>query len=117
MQRLEDAEHLDRMFHALADQSRRGMLDRLAKGPASVSELAEPLALALPSVVKHLAVLEQGGIVISRKQGRVRTYALAPKAFDAIEAWVARRKRGLDRQFDRLEQFLARGAGNSGENK
>lgn len=117
MQRAEDADRLDRMFHALADQSRRGMLDRLAKGPASVSELAEPLELALPSVVKHLAVLEEGGIVISRKEGRVRTYALAPKAFDAIETWVARRKRGLDRQFDRLEQFLAKSAAQSGEQK
>ena len=117
MQRVEDAERLDRMFHALADQSRRGMLDRLAKGPASVSELAEPLELALPSVVKHLAVLEDGGIVISRKEGRVRTYALAPKAFEAIEAWVAKRKRGLERQFDRLEQFLAKGAAHSGEEK
>lgn len=116
MQRAEDAQRLDRMFHALADQNRRGMLDRLAKGPASVSELAEPLALALPSVVKHLAVLEDGGIVISRKEGRVRTYCLAPKAFDPIEAWVARRKRGLDRQFDRLEQFLAKAAA-SGEEK
>lgn len=117
MQRTEDAERLDRMFHALADQSRRGMLDRLAKGPASVSELAEPLELALPSVVKHLAVLEQGGIVISHKEGRVRTYCLAPKAFDAIEAWVEKRKRGLDRQFDRLEQFLARTATAPGEQK
>lgn len=60
MQRAEDAERLDRMFHALADQSRRGMLDRLAKGPASVSELAEPLELALPSVVKLIRHVERG---------------------------------------------------------
>ena len=68
-----DPARLDRMFHALADASRRGMVDRLSEGPDSVSELARPLTMALPSVVKHLAVLESGGIVVSQKVGRVRT--------------------------------------------
>ena len=105
--RVQEAARLDRMFHALADASRRGMIDRLSEGPASVSELAQPLHMALPSVVKHLAVLEAGGIVISQKVGRVRTYAIAPDALQAVESWLAVRKARLNRQFDRLEQYLA----------
>lgn len=98
---------LDRLFHALSDASRRGMIDRLSRGPASVSELAQPLPMALPSVVKHLAVLEAGGLVTSNKAGRVRTYRLAPAALGQVEGWVAERKAALNAQFDRLEQFLA----------
>jgi len=88
----QERKRLDRMFHALADASRRGMVERLSAGPASVSELAHPLAMALPSVVKHLAVLEAGGIVLSAKAGRVRTYRIAPGALNAVESWVAERK-------------------------
>lgn len=99
--------HLDRMFFALADAHRRGMLDRLSRGPASVSELAEPLGIALPSAVKHLAVLEKGGFVASQKVGRVRTYTADPKAIDAMEGWVARRKKLLNAQFNRLDAYLA----------
>ena len=102
-----DPARLDRMFFALADVNRRGMLDRLSRGPASVSELAGPLGIALPSAVKHLAVLEQGGFVASEKVGRVRTYQVEPKALDAMEAWVARRKAQLNAQFDRLDAYLA----------
>lgn len=102
-----DPARLDRMFFALADVHRRGMLDRLSRGPASVSELAEPLGIALPSAVKHLAVLEQGGFVASQKLGRVRTYTAQPKALDEMEAWVARRKTMLNAQFDRLDAYLA----------
>lgn len=102
-----DPARLDRMFFALADVHRRGMLDRLSRGPASVSELAGPLGIALPSAVKHLAVLEQGGFVASEKVGRVRTYVAEPKALDAMEAWVARRKTLLNTQFDRLDAYLA----------
>jgi len=97
---------LDRLFHALADTSRRGMIDRLSRGPASVSELAQPLRMALPSVVKHLAVLQAGGVVTSEKAGRVRTYRLAPAALDQVEAWAAARKAGYEAQFDRLEAYL-----------
>lgn len=107
MRAITDPARLDRMFFALADASRRGMLERLSRGPASVSELAEPLGLALPSVVKHLAVLERGGFVASEKTGRVRTYAIEPKALDAMEAWVAKRKAQLNAQFDRLDAYLA----------
>lgn len=95
------------MFHALADASRRGMVDRLSEGPASVSELARPLAMALPSVVKHLAVLEAGGIVLSEKTGRVRTYRIAPGALSAVESWVAERKAKWNRRFDRLQQYVS----------
>lgn len=102
----QDSQTLDRMFHALADASRRGMVDRLSRGPASVKELARPLSMALPSVLKHLAVLESGGIVLSEKVGRVRTYRMAPGALSAIESWVAGRKAQVNRDFDRLEQYL-----------
>lgn len=107
MRAVVDPARLDRMFFALADVNRRGMLDRLSRGPASVSELAEPLGIALPSVVKHLAVLERGGFVASEKTGRVRTYSIEPKALDAMEAWVAKRKTQLNAQFDRLDAYLA----------
>lgn len=102
-----DPAQLDRMFFALADVQRRGMLDRLSRAPASVSELAGALGIALPSAVKHLAVLERGGLVVSAKVGRVRTYKVEPGALDAMEAWVARRKALLNAQFDRLEAYLA----------
>lgn len=97
---------LDRLFHALADTSRRGMIDRLSRGPASVSELAQPLRMALPSVVKHLAVLQAGGVVTSQKTGRVRTYSLAPAALAQVEAWAAARKARYEAQFDQLERYL-----------
>lgn len=100
---------LDRLFTALADGNRRAMIDRLGGGPASVSDLARPLHIALPSALKHLAVLEAGGVVRSDKVGRVRTYRLAPDALGGLEAWVAQRKAQWNAQLDRLEQFLDRG--------
>jgi DNA-binding transcriptional ArsR family regulator len=107
----EAARRLDRMFFALADVHRRSMLDRLSLGPASVSELAEPLGIALPSAVKHLAVLEQGGFVVSRKLGRVRTFTVEPRALDAMERWLATHKAHLHAQFDRLDAYLAKQQG------
>jgi DNA-binding transcriptional ArsR family regulator len=105
--RTQNATQLDDIFHALSDRTRRQMIDRLSEGPASVSELARPLDMALPSVVKHLAVLESGGLVLSEKTGRVRTYRLAPNALGAVESWLAKRKARWNAQFDRLEQHLA----------
>ncbi|MGM9479914.1 ArsR/SmtB family transcription factor [Roseateles sp. NT4] len=99
-------ERLDRLFVALADGNRRAMVDQLSRGPASVSDLARPLALRLPSAVKHLAVLEAGGVVQSDKAGRVRTYRIAPDAFGGLENWVAERKAQWHRQFDALEALL-----------
>jgi DNA-binding transcriptional ArsR family regulator len=103
-----DTARLDRLFTALADGSRRAMIDRLAAGPASVSDLARPLGMALPSAVKHLAVLEAGGVVHSDKAGRVRTYRIAPEAFSGLEAWVAERKSQWQSQFDRLDAYLTK---------
>jgi DNA-binding transcriptional ArsR family regulator len=85
-----DPARLDRMFFALADVHRRGMLDLLRLGPATVSELAEPLHITLASAVKHLAVLERGGFVASQKTGRVRTVQVNPRAFDAMGAWLVK---------------------------
>jgi DNA-binding transcriptional ArsR family regulator len=98
---------LDQMFHALSDRSRRGMVDRLGHGPASVSELAEPLSMALPTVMKHLAVLERSGLVRSEKSGRVRTYRLQRDSLAEMERWLVAHKAGWNSAFDRLEQFLA----------
>lgn len=101
------AARLELTFHALADVSRLGMVERLSRGPASVMELAEPLDMALPSVMKHLRVLEQGRLVRSKKEGRVRIYTLEPKAFTAIERWVVQRRQLWSTRFDRLDQLLA----------
>lgn len=102
------AERLDRLFIALADGGRRSMIDQLSAGPASVSDLARPLGIALPSALKHLAVLEAGGVVQSEKAGRVRTYRIAPNALGGLEAWVAQRKAQWNAQFDALERYLDR---------
>ncbi len=100
------SEELGRTFHALADASRRGMVDRLSRGPLSVSELAEPLDMALPSVLKHLAVLEAGGLVRSEKTGRVRTYRIDTAALARVEQWVTQRRSSWNERFDRLERML-----------
>jgi DNA-binding transcriptional ArsR family regulator len=105
--RADNPQKLDDAFHALSDATRRRMIDRLSDGPASVSELAQPLDMALPSVVKHLAVLETGGLVTSKKTGRVRTYRIAPDAIAAVESWLLVRKARWNAQFDRLGQLLA----------
>jgi len=97
---------LDLAFQALADPSRRAMVDRLAKGPASVSELAKPLAMSLPAVMQHLAVLEASGLVKSQKIGRVRTCSIEPKALTLAEQWIAERRALWERRLDRLGQFL-----------
>ncbi|EJT05563.1 MULTISPECIES: metalloregulator ArsR/SmtB family transcription factor [unclassified Rhizobium] len=104
---IESQADLDRMFHALSDRSRRGMIDRLGRGPASVTELAAPLAVALPTVMKHLQVLEHSGLVLSEKSGRVRTYRLQQDALATVERWVEQRKSRWTTTFDRLDQFLA----------
>jgi DNA-binding transcriptional ArsR family regulator len=98
---------LDLMFQALADPSRRGMVERLARGPASVSELAAPLAMSLPAVVQHLQVLEASGLVRSEKIGRVRTCRIEPKALRTAEQWIAARRSLWERRLDRLGEYLA----------
>ncbi|MFI6757557.1 ArsR/SmtB family transcription factor [Micromonospora sp. NPDC050417] len=98
---------LDLMFHALADPSRRSMVERLSRGPASVSELARPLTMSLPAVVQHLRVLEASGLVRSEKVGRVRTCRIEPAAFSQFEQWITDRRRGWERRLDRLGDYLA----------
>jgi DNA-binding transcriptional ArsR family regulator len=97
---------LDRLFHALGDGSRRAMVERLAQGPASVSELAAPFEMALPSVVQHLGVLEQADIVSSQKVGRVRTYQLVPDALVPANAWIVQQRLPQEKQLDRLGDYL-----------
>jgi len=97
---------LDLAFQALADPSRRAMVDRLAQGPATVSELAKPLAMTLPGVMQHLAVLEASGLVVSEKIGRKRTCRIEPKALTQAEQWIAERRALWERRLDRLGQFL-----------
>ena len=97
---------LDLAFQALADPSRRAMVDRLVQGPATVSELAKPLAMSLPGVMQHLAVLEASGLVVSEKVGRTRTCKIDPKVLSQAEHWIAERRALWERRLDRLGQFL-----------
>jgi DNA-binding transcriptional ArsR family regulator len=99
---------LDRVFHALADPARRTMLERLTRGPASVSELAEPLEMSLPAVVQHLAVLEASGLVTTQKIGRVRTCQLEAGSMQRAEQWINERRTAWERRLDRLGDYLAR---------
>jgi DNA-binding transcriptional ArsR family regulator len=100
------ADPLDDVFHALSDGSRRTMVERLTHAPASVSQLAELFDTALPTVMQHLAVLEEAGIVTSEKVGRVRTYQLVPDALVSANAWIVARRRPQDAQLDRLGDYL-----------
>ena len=100
---------LDLVFQALADPSRRVMVERLSRGPASVSELARPLAISLPAVVQHLKVLQVSGLVRSEKVGRVRTCRIEPAALRPVERWIGERRSSWERRFDRLGEYLAEG--------
>ncbi len=97
---------LDRTFQALADTSRRTMVERLTRGPASVSELAEPLAMSLAAVVQHVQVLEASGLVSTEKVGRTRMCRIEAPAMSAAEQWIADRRRGWEARLDRLGDVL-----------
>jgi DNA-binding transcriptional ArsR family regulator len=97
---------LDQAFHALADPTRRAVLERLDEGPASVSELAKPFAMTLAGVVQHVQVLETAGLVTSEKVGRVRTVQLDPAGLRTAEAWLAARRTRTEHQLDRLASLL-----------
>lgn len=99
--------NLDLMFQALADPTRRAMVDRLSRGPASVSELARPFDMSLPAVVQHLQALEASGLVSSQKVGRVRTCQIEPEALSLAEQWINDRRTTWVRRLDRLGEFLA----------
>lgn len=97
---------LDRVFQALADPSRRAMLERLTRGPASVNELAAPLAMSLPAVVQHLQVLEASGLVTTQKIGRVRSCTLDTAALSQAERWINDRRLQWEQRLDRLALAL-----------
>jgi DNA-binding transcriptional ArsR family regulator len=98
---------LDRVFQALADPGRRLMVERLSKGPASVSELAIPLRISLAAVVQHVQVLEASGLVRSQKIGRTRTCRINPAALRSAEGWIAERRSLWERRLDRLGDYLS----------
>jgi len=106
---------LDRAFQALSDPTRRSMVERMTRGPASVSELAEPLAMSLPAVLQHLRVLEASGLVRSQKVGRVRTCRIEPVVLRQAERWIAQRRATWERRFDRLGAVLAEQSEATGE--
>jgi DNA-binding transcriptional ArsR family regulator len=97
---------IDGVFRALADPTRRQVLERLGRSPASVSELAAPFDMALPSLVEHLKLLEGYGLVRSRKTGRVRTYRLAPKRLQQAEDWLAAQRTLWSSRLDQLDSYL-----------
>ena len=98
---------LDRLFSALADPTRRAMVERLSRGSASVSELARPLPMSLPAAIQHLGVLEAVGLVRSQKMGRVRMCSIEPSALSLAEQWINARRIQWERRLDRLGNYLA----------
>jgi DNA-binding transcriptional ArsR family regulator len=103
---LNNSARLDLTFQALADSTRRSILAHLTRGPSSVSQLARPLAMSLPAVMQHLAVLEGSGLVRSAKVGRVRTCRIEPRALSLAEQWINQRRAEWERHFDRLGEYL-----------
>ncbi|KGF68136.1 ArsR family transcriptional regulator [Hoeflea sp. BAL378] len=97
---------LSDLFHALADPTRRSILTRLAEGPAPVSELAGPTGLRLPTVMRHLSVLEDAGLIATAKDGRVRTCAIVPEALTPVQAWLAEQRSIWEARLDRLDEYV-----------
>nr|WP_285779021.1 metalloregulator ArsR/SmtB family transcription factor [Microtetraspora sp. NBRC 13810] len=98
---------LDRVFQALADQTRRDIVARLVRGPASVGQLAHPLAMSLPAVMQHLQVLEACGLIRTEKVGRVRTCRIEPQVLRTAEEWIVRQRTSWEQRLDRLDDLLA----------
>src|SRR5829696_6937840 len=96
----------DEVFHALSNPTRRKVLERLSVGPATVSELAAPFDMQLPSFVQHLSVLQQSRLVRSKKRGRVRTYEIAPERFKVVEDWLTARRQLWEARLDRFDQYV-----------
>ena len=105
-----DHADLDNVFRALADPGRRIMVERLARGPATVTELAGPLDMSLTAVLQHVQVLEASGLVRSRKVGRIRTCRIEPAILRSAEAWISQRRVEIEQRLDRLDEYLARTA-------
>ena len=97
---------LNGVFHALADPTRRGVLERLGTGPVATTELAHPFDMALPSFTQHLEVLERAHLIASRKRGRVRTYRLVRRPLQAAEHWMAVQRDLWERRLDQLDDYL-----------
>jgi DNA-binding transcriptional ArsR family regulator len=108
---------LDDVFHALADPTRRQLVERLTRGAASVSELAEPFDMSLPGVMQHLKVLDDAGLTVSEKRGRVRWRRLNAEALASAEAWIGERRRAWTARLDALERHLRAGAPPAGEER
>ena len=102
----EAAKPIDHVFRALSDPTRRHVLERLSRSPASVSELAAPYGMALPSFVQHMGILEECGLVQSRKTGRVRTYEIIPKRLKLAEDWMVRQRALWEKRLDQLDTYL-----------
>jgi DNA-binding transcriptional ArsR family regulator len=96
----------DTVFHALSNPTRRKVLERLSVGPATVSELAEPFDMQLPSFVQHLSVLEQSRLVKSKKRGRVRTYEISPERFQVVEDWLSARRKLWEARLNRFDEVV-----------
>jgi DNA-binding transcriptional ArsR family regulator len=98
--------YLDGVFQALGDPTRRAVIERLGRGPAAVGVLAAPFKMALPSFLQHLRVLEDCGLVTSRKKGRVRTFRVAPRPLKTVTHWLDRQRSLWERRLDRLDDYL-----------
>ena len=100
--------HLDVLFHALSDPTRRMMLKRLASGPAPVTELAGPTGLKLPTILRHLSVLEEAGLVATQKDGRVRSCAFQPRALQPVTDWLEDQRKLWEGRLDRLDDYVTK---------
>ena len=114
---LNQSEPLDRIFHALADPTRRGLVERLSQGSLSVSELARPLPMSLPAVMQHLNVLESAGLVRSEKVGRTRSCALQANTLRQADRWIQARRREWEARLDRLGDYLETLSGGSSDDE
>ena len=99
-------DEVGRVFHALADPTRRAIVERLVQSPAPVKALAEPLAMSLPAVMQHLKVLEEAGVIVTEKLGRVRSCRIEPQALRDAERWLSRQRTQWERQLDQLDDYL-----------
>jgi DNA-binding transcriptional ArsR family regulator len=101
-----DTDRIGRVFQALADPTRRAIVERLMRGPAAVKALAEPLTMSLPAVMQHLQVLEAAGVIVTEKTGRVRSCRIEPKALREAELWLGSQRTEWERRLDQLDDYL-----------
>jgi DNA-binding transcriptional ArsR family regulator len=102
------APDLSLLFHALADPTRRSILTRLSRGPAAVTDLAQPTGLRLPTVMRHLSVLEEAGLIATSKEGRIRTCAIAPEALTPVRTWLDEQRALWEARLDRLDDYVTK---------